>query len=170
MVPIQTHPYRIQPSKRPSVPTPPRQRDGKGHPEDDRSRPRLGRHKRTNAPRRTHLGPNPQILPSSRRNPPPVPLLPQEMAQPPPNLAVLRPFPPQPIGLRRFLRHPQRRAHLDSRSGDQRDDVRRHRRVRDGAGGGDPCWVGFVWYIPYRSWCLHLYHVIGIRGSLDVLL
>ena len=85
------------------------------------------------------------------------------MAQSPPDLAVLSPFLAQSLSLSHFLRHPQRNPHFARRSGDQCDDVRRHRRVRDAFGGRDPRWVGFVWYSPYRSWCLCLYHVMNYR-------
>ncbi|CAL5438335.1 unnamed protein product [Camellia sinensis] len=129
---------------------------GKGHREDDRSRPRLGSNKRLDAPRHTHLGSNPEKFPSPKHDPQQIPLHPPEVVESPPDLAVLSPFLAESISLRYFLRHSQRHPHFAGRSGDQCDDVRRHRRVRDALGGGDPCWVGFGWtlYVDSRTLAL----------------
>ncbi|CAL5365454.1 unnamed protein product [Camellia sinensis] len=66
---------------------------GKGHREDDRSRPRLGSNKRLDAPRHTHLGSNPEKFPSPKHDPQQIPLHPPEVVESPPDLAVLSALP-----------------------------------------------------------------------------
>ena len=124
----------------------------------------MGRHQRYNAPWRTHLGQEAQIFfyatkqtlftsPATARHL-------QELAQSPPDMAVLSPFLDKFIGVSDFLRHLKQHPHITGSSGDQCDDVCGHCSGGHALGRRDSSGVGFVGYFLYCSGCLDLYYVM----------
>lgn len=135
------------------------EKDGRGRGEDDRRRDRVGCYQRRHAPRGSRLGPEaPASIAHAGPPPPRPPPRPRpQVDRPPPDVAVLRPFPDQPVRLRRFLPHAGRRPHLRRRAGDQRHHVRRHSRRGDDPRRGDARWSHLLRYGSDRLGCLDLH-------------